>query len=253
MTIDTTSIWRFSHGLTKSVCRRNPWLWITAIHEVLHILKRSLWIVILSSVFVGAILVLLFAFQLSRFGALSLLGPYTCSALIRQVAPVLVAFLISGQCGAYAASEISTMRVTDQLDTLQTLGLCEIDVIIAPRLIAIFLASTLLLLVSQAGGVLGAGLFAQFFQNTPLSVFFAKFSWILGWDTLCVGGYKCLVFGAAIAFLSCLSGFQAQRLPDGVSHAVQTAAKRNMFAIIALDSLTTWSFSGLLKIFERLP
>ncbi len=130
--------------------------WHMALLETIKMVYYCLPVVIISSLFVGAIMTIVFEGQLSQFQATHMIGTFTSSALIRAVAPLLVAFILSGRCGAYAAGEISAMKATEQLDTLKSLGLSDMQLMIIPRCIGILFASTFTLGLSLVGAIIGS-------------------------------------------------------------------------------------------------
>lgn len=233
----------------KSVWPLQNIKWQMSLLEAVKMIRYSLFVVIISSLFIGAIMTIVFEAQLAEFRATHLMGTFTSSALIREVAPLLVAFILSGRCGAYAAGEISAMKATEQLNTLKSLGLSDMQLIVLPRLIGIFIASTFTLGLSLVGGMMGSLLFSNLSFGIHPVTFFMHFEWLISWETLGSGVYKSICFGAAIAYLSCLAGYRAQKTAQGVGNAVQKAAISNMLAIIILDTLTTHTYNAFITLF----
>src|SRR5690606_40968225 len=129
--------------------------------------------------FVGAIMTIQFTLQVKEFGALGYLGGLATSATIREVGPLLIAFMLSGKVGAFTAAELGTMRVTEQIDAIRCLGANPIKEIIVPRFVGIVVASFFLLagglMLSIAGGLLMGSIFAsvslqEYFRHIPTLV-----------------------------------------------------------------------------------
>ncbi len=247
---ETIQLKTFTLELASRLFRPHTQHWNMIIIGTLRMIRTCLVMVILSSLFVGGILVVVFQHHISFFRADSILGAFASSALLREVGPLLVGFLLSGQCGAYVASEIATMKATDQLDTLSSLGLSDMDLVIVPRFVSIFMATTFSLMLSLAGGIVGAYLVAASLYDMSIYFFFSKFQWLIQWSSLWSGFYKCFAFGSAIAFISCYTSYTAEKSVQGVSTAVQKTAIRNMMALIILDTFTTHTFRGLMFVLK---
>lgn len=238
-------VWQISRALMRPMSVR----WNLATLASIKMIQQSIPTVLFSGVFVGAIMSIVFENQLSTLRATSLLGALASSATLREVAPLLIAFMLSGKCGAFASSEISSMKATDQLDSLQSLGLSDFDLIILPRVIGIFVAVMFTLFIGLFSSLCGAMIMALLaFDIHPL-MFFNKFDWLVNWTTLGSGFYKCFMFGLAISTISCYAGYRSEKSSAGVGRAVQVAAISNMLSIILLDSFTTHTYDILLRIF----
>src|SRR5437868_7853392 len=114
--------------------------------------------------FVGAIMTVQFTMQITTFGALGYLGGLATSATMREVGPLLIAFLLSGKVGAFTSAELGTMQVTEQIDAIRCLGANPMQEIILPRYFGIVISSFFLLT---------AGLFMSIFGGTLMGYVFA--------------------------------------------------------------------------------
>ena len=127
-------------------------------HQTLLVTFQSGSTTVFAGFFVGAIMTLQFTLQVQVFDALPYLGGLVTSGTLREVGPLLIAFLLSGKIGAYTTAELGTMQVTEQIDAIRCLGADPIKEIVVPRFNGIILASffllTLGLLMSFLGGVL---------------------------------------------------------------------------------------------------
>src|SRR4029077_12204370 len=122
---------------------------------------RSLLTVMFSGVFVGAIMVVQFSMMLGKYDALSFLGGLNTSALVREVGPLIISFLLAGKIGAFTAAELGTMRVTEQIDAIECLGTNPIQYLIVPRFVGIVISSVILLLIGLLISIGGAMLVAN--------------------------------------------------------------------------------------------
>lgn len=192
-----------------------------------------------AGIFVGAILVIQFDLMLRAYDAESLLGGLNTSAVVREVGPLIISFLLAGKIGAFTAAELGTMRVTEQIDAIECLGTNPIQYLVVPRFIAIVMASVLLLglgLVISIGG-------AMFIAQTVAGVNYLEFAHSIprftGIGTLMGGMLKCFVYGVIVAGVSCYKGYTASGGARGVGRAVNEAAIYINFFVILGNFFTS--------------
>lgn len=193
----------------------------------------------MAGLFVGAIMGIQFYLQLKAFGAAPVLGGLTTSGTVREVGPVLIAFMLAGKVGAFTSAELGTMKVTEQIDAIRCLGTDPIQFIIAPRYLAVVIASFLLLtfglMISMLGGILITG---QVADLNPYE-YISGIPFYVTWWSVGSGVFKSLVFGAIIAQICCYKGYTTTGGARGVGRTVKETAVRIMVAIIIADYLTT--------------
>lgn len=218
----------------------------SVLNQIYEVGVRSISTVTVTGIFVGAIMAIQIHLQLRDFGASGFLGGLTSSVTIRNVGPVLIAFLLSGKVGAFTSAELGTMQVTDQINAIRCLGVNPVAYLVVPRLIAVTFASFLLLvlglLASIGGGVLISSIYLgvneiAFVRNIPAVVD--------GWS-IAMGIGKSFVFGALIGIISCYRGYHAQGGAEGVGRAVTQAAVENLVTIIVADFALS-SFASALR------
>lgn len=190
--------------------------------------------------FVGAIMTVQFTLQMKEFGALGFLGGLATSGTIREVGPLLIAFMLAGKVGAYTSAELGTMRVTEQLDAIRCLGADPIQEIILPRFLGIIVASFFLLvlglIMSIGGGMLMGSLLAgvnaqEYLRHVPTIVSFAS---------ILSGLLKCFVFAVLLATICTYKGFSTTGGAKGVGLSVVGTAVMTMVGIVVTDWLTTY-------------
>lgn len=201
----------------------------------------------LAGFFVGAIMTVQFAVQMKEFGALGYLGGLSTSGTVREVGPLLIAFMLSGKVGAFTSAELGTMRVTEQMDAIRCLGADPIQEIVLPRFLAIIVSSFFLLggglLMSILGGLIMGSLFAgvspeEYIRHIPTIVTFAS---------VASGLVKCFVFALVLATICTFEGYHASGGAKGVGRAVVKTAVATMITIVITDWLTSQLGDSLLK------
>jgi len=203
------------------------------IAQIAEVSTRTLSTVIFAGLFVGAILVLQFDTMLRRFDAQSLLGGLNTSSTIREVGPLIISFLLAGKIGAYTTAELANMRVTEQIDAIESLGTDPIQYLIVPRFIAIILSSVVLLAIGLSVSVIGAIFIAQF-SGMNFYQYIASIPRFVGGWTLFEGLVRSLIFSAIVATISTFKGFTASGGARGVGKAVtESAIYINVYIVIA--------------------
>lgn len=216
--------------------------------QIWRVTIQSLPTTAMAGFFVGAIMTVQFTMQVASYGALGYLGGLSTSATIRQVGPLLIAFMLSGKVGAFTAAELGTMRVTEQIDAIRCLGANPFQELILPRMIAIVLSSFALLaaglLMSIAGGVLMGVIFSginpdEYLRHVPT---------IVTLPSIATGLLKCSVFAVVLAAICTYKGFNATGGARGVGRAVVETAVATMVSLVAFDWVTSLLADTIIQI-----
>lgn len=201
---------------------------------------RSLPTTMTAGVFTGAIMAIQFHLQMRDFGAESVLGGLSTSGTLREIGPILIAFMIAGKVGAFTSAEIGTMKVTDQIEAIRCLGVNPIAFLLVPRFLAVIISAAILLIfglvVSVTGGILaswasGAVNPQQYLLMIP------RFTTP---SSLILAIVKSLVFGVLMGHICCANGYWTSGGTQGVGIAVRKTAVQSMIAIVLSDFTVTW-------------
>lgn len=210
---------------------------------------KSLSTTIFSGLFVGAIMAIQINLQLRDFGAQGFLGGLSTSTTIRNVGPVLIAFILSGKVGAYTSAELGTMRVTDQVDAIRCLGTDPVTYLILPRLVAVTLSSFLLLIVGLLMTILGGILISSFHLGINFLLYTANIPTFVSSWSVTTGFVKSFVFGNLIGVIACYRGYHTTGGALGVGSTVRRTAVATLVCIIiadfAISSLSTFLYQFL--------
>lgn len=223
--------------------------WHAVLEQIFQVGVKSLGMTVTAGLFVGAIMALQIDVQLKDFGAEAFLGGLSTSTTLRNVGPVLIAFLLSGKVGAYTSAELGTMEVTEQLNAIRLLGADPVEYIILPRAWAVVISSFLLLIVGLMVTILGGVVFSQFIGVNPLSYIQNIPRIVTGWS-LGLSIIKSFIFGLLIAIVSCYKGYKARGGAVGVGVAVQSCAVTNLILIIFVDFFLSMLSSLLQDVFQ---
>ncbi len=197
----------------------------------------SIFIVGLTGLFTGMV----FAHQSARafalFDAESMIGPTVALAITRELAPVFTALMVTMRAGSAMCTELGTMRVTEQIDALETMAVNPVQYLLVPRVVAGVVMVPVLVMLFDAAGLYGAYFVAVVVKGVSAGTFIARTRQWLGPEDLYEGLVKGAVFGLAVALIACHKGFRARGGARGVGQATTEAMVASALAIVVLDYL----------------
>jgi len=206
----------------------------------------SLPIVILIGAFSGAIIALQMARALNTYGAGSQVGTIVSLTLVRELGPVLSAVMVAGRNASGIASELGSMKVTEQIDAMRALGTDPVQKLVTPRLIATTLMLPCLTAIADAIGLIGAYLIAVPLLRIIDGAQYWSTSWrALVMNDLAQGLLKPVVFGMIISLVGCFYGLRTTGGTQGVGRAVTQAVVSAMVWIFVVTLLIDKVFVGL--------
>ncbi len=229
--------------------RRPLWPHGEVINQMHQVGLGSMITVIFTGAFVGAIMAVQVSLELRDFGAQGFLGGLTTSVTLRNVGPVLIAFLLAGKVGAYTSAELGNMRVTDQVEAIRCLGIDPIGFLIAPRFLAVVVSSFLLLLMGLLFTLLGGLAVASWQLDVNTLYFLREIPRFVTGSSFSMALVKSLVFGTLIAWISCYRGFFTKGGSAGVGAAVRRTAVECLVWILIADYVTSFIFNRLGEFF----
>jgi phospholipid/cholesterol/gamma-HCH transport system permease protein len=209
-------------------------------YQMEHIGVNSLPLVFIIAVFTGAVSAWQAAYQLKGVAPLSFLGTATSRAIITELGPVLTAIVLAGRVGASIAAEIGSMKVTEQIDALETMGISPIGYLAMPRFFATIFMMPILVTIANFIAVLGAYVISDFFLGISYSVFFDSVKRFFEIGDLMFGISKGVMFGGIIALLGCHIGFRTEGGAEGVGKSTIRAFVLTSALILIMDYVM-WS------------
>lgn len=195
----------------------------------------SLPVVALTGTFIGMVLAVQSYSQFKQMGLESRLGAVINMSLVRELGPVLAATMLAGRVGSAMAAELGTMRVTEQIDALSSMGANPLYYLVVPRFLGcLFLIPTLTVMADFMGVVGGAFYSINILQIDSHHYWENSQRYVANWD-LFSGIFKSLFFGAAISLVSCHRGFHCDPGAEGVGRAATNAFVYSFVLILILD------------------
>lgn len=214
----------------------------------------SLFIALVTAIFVGAVFTIQVAREFINFGAGNIIGGVLSIALTRELAPVLTAVVLAGRVGSAFAAEIGTMRVSEQIDAMLMLRTDPIDYLVIPRVLACCLMLPILTLLSLITGMFGGLIIATNIYNLSDTVFLDSARNFLGiWDILSAM-IKACCFGILIAVIGCSWGLTTTGGAKGVGESTTAAVVTALLIIFVSNFLLSWlMFQGTGSAFLQSP
>ena len=216
--------------------------------QILRVTQQSLSTTALAGFFVGAILTVQFTLQMVQFGALGYLGGLTTSGTVREVGPLLIAFMLSGKIGAYTSAELGTMKVTEQIDAIRCLGADPIREIVLPRFIGIIASSFFLLGLGLVMSISGGMIMASFFSGVNYEEYLRHIPTIVNPISIANGLVKCFVFAVVLASICTYKGYTTSGGAKGVGRSAVNTAVATMVGIVVADWFTSTLFDILINV-----
>jgi phospholipid/cholesterol/gamma-HCH transport system permease protein len=202
---------------------------------------KSLPIVVVTALFVGAIMVIQAAPVVHRLGAEGLVGWAAGFGTLREIGPLLTALMISGRVGANNTAELGTMVVTEQLDALRVLAIDPISFLILPRFLGIIATLFMMTLFSDMLALFGATAASQVLIRVgPMSFYTGLTSGLLGFGDVANGLVKSVLFGLIIGLSSCHFGITTRGGAPGVGRSVNATVVASAAGIFVVDYLVSF-------------
>jgi len=195
----------------------------------------SLPVVALTGAFIGMVLAVQSYFQFRVLGLETRLGAIINMSLVRELGPVLAATMLAGRVGSAMAAELGTMRVTEQIDALASMGANPVHYLVVPRFLSCLVLIPMLTIMADFMGVAGGWFYSVVILNIDSHHYWQNSQQFVGSFDLFTGVFKSLFFGAALSLISCHRGFNCDPGAEGVGRAATNAFVASFVVILVLD------------------
>lgn len=207
----------------------------------------SLLIAAFVSFFTGVVIAMQSAYQLHRFGATIYVAPMVSVSLARELGPVLTSLVVAGRVGAAITAELGTMKVSEQIEALDTMALNPIRYLVVPRFLALLVMLPCLVMFSDLIGIFGGFLVGVFNLNlNPYRYITFSFQFML-WKDVWTGLVKSAVFAVIITMVGCYMGLKTKGGAEGVGRSTTMSVVTSFILIILFDSILTGIFYFMQK------
>jgi len=206
---------------------------------------RALGIIGLMSFLIGVVIAQQGSVQLAQFGAdvytINLIGRIT----IRELGTLMTAIMVAGRSGSAFAAQIGTMKITEEIDAMRTIGVSPIEALVLPRIISAVVMMPLLAFWSMLLALIGGGVFVWLSLGIPPITYIQRLHEVTPATDLWVGLIKAPVFGFIIALAGCFQGMLVQGDSEEVGSRTTTAVVQSIFLVIVLDAMFAVFFSNI--------
>ena len=206
---------------------------------------QSLFLILLTGIFAGMVMGLQGFRILSRVGSEAFLGPMVALPLIKELGPVFTGLMVTGRAGSAITAEIGIMRISNQIDAIELMGLNPFNYLVVPNLIAGIIALPLLTAVFSVIGVLGGYLVGVNLLGLEGGIYFGEMASYIQFQDILEGLYKSLSFGIIISWVCCYKGYYSGTWgqgAEGVSRATTRAVVFSSVFILIWDYFMTSIF-----------
>jgi len=192
--------------------------------------------------FIGIIMALQGAYELKRFGALQLVADTVAISITRELGPLVTAIVVIGRSGSAFAAEIGTMKVTEELDALETMALHPIGFLVTPKLLAMLVMMPCLTIWADLMGVFGGSVFGVTGADYTFGSYFAATVDSLFLRDIVTGLVKSVVFALVITGVGCQEGFSTGSGSEEVGRSTTSAVVTSIFLVVVVDLVFTAIF-----------
>ena len=214
------------------------------VDQLYFIGMKSVLVICLTGAFTGMVLGFQGYYTLVKFGSEGILGTMVALTLIRELGPVLTAIMITGRAGSAMAAEIGIMRISEQIDALETMGINSVRFLFSPRLFAAFISFPLLTAIFDAVGIFGGYLTGSLLLGISPGIYFYRVEYSVQMVDINGGFIKAVVFGAVVVTICCFQGYYTHTRKEGfgakgVGFATTSAVVISSVLILATDYVLT--------------
>ena len=224
--------------MARAILGRMPWT--VFVQQLYAVGVMSLVIIVVSGLFIGFVLGLQGYYTLSRFNASDALGQLLALSIVRELGPVVTGLLFAGRAGSALTSEIGLMKATEQLSSMQMMGVDPLRRVIAPRFWAGFVCMPVLTLIFSAVAIAGGYWVGVQWLGVSGGAFWSNMQASVDFHADVLNGIiKSVVFGVAITWIAVYQGFACVPTSSGIAKATTKTVVYSSLAVLALDFLLT--------------
>jgi phospholipid/cholesterol/gamma-HCH transport system permease protein len=199
----------------------------------------------LLSFLLGIVIAYQGAEQLQQFGANIYVADLVGLSMVRELSPMMTAIIVAGRSGSAYAAQIGTMKVTEEIDAMRTIGVVPFELLVLPKVLALVIALPLLTVYTDITGVLGGMVMARIQLNVSFDVFVDRLNDAISITSYLIGIGKAPVFAVIIAIVGCYQGLQVTGSADSVGRQTTVSVVQSIFLVIVADALFSIAFSML--------
>ncbi len=232
--INQTAYW-----LVVGPFRPKGFKWRWTIRQVVQTGKEAVPIVTLIAAAIGMILALQSAYQLRRVGALTMVATLVSVSVVRELGPLITAIIVAGRSGSAFAAEIASMKVAEEVDAMQTMGLHPVKFLVAPKVMGLIIALPCLTLMADLVAILGGMAVGVMGLGISVGSYYQQSLVFLEVPDVINGLIKSVFFALIISLVGCYQGFSVTGGAEGVGRRTTSSVVTAIFLVILADVFFT--------------
>jgi phospholipid/cholesterol/gamma-HCH transport system permease protein len=217
----------------------------STIYQMERVGWKALPIVLMVTFIIGAIIAQQGFFHFRRFGADLYVVDMIGFLIMREIGVLLVAIVIAGRSGSSYTAELGSMKMSEEIDALKTMGFDPVEVLLLPRVLVLVIALPVLTFIGSLAALFGAGLVATTYAGMTTDLFMQRLNEAITMDHFLVGLIKSPFIGLVIGIISCVEGLQVKGSATSLGHHTTKAVVESIFMVIVLDGLFALFFSAI--------
>jgi phospholipid/cholesterol/gamma-HCH transport system permease protein len=211
-------------------------------HQAMAVGVSAIPVISFITFFIGVIMAMQGAYELKRFGAIHLVADMVAISITRELGPLVTAIVVIGRSGSAFAAEIGTMKVTEELDAIETMALHPVAFLVTPKLLAMLVMMPCLTIWADLMGVAGGSVFGMLGASYTFGTYLAATRDALFLRDVFTGLVKSIVFGLVITGVGCQEGFSTGAGSEQVGRSTTTAVVTSIFLVVFVDLIFTAVF-----------
>jgi phospholipid/cholesterol/gamma-HCH transport system permease protein len=233
---------RFCYSLARALRHVHHLRFPALVRQVLETGMQAVPIASLIAFLITVIIAYIGAQELRRFGAEIYVVDLVTVGVLRELGVLLTAVIVAGRSGSAFAAEIGVMKLNEEVDALQAIGIDPVEVLVLPRVLGLMIAMPLLVVIADAVGLSGGGLLCYWLLDIPLAQYVARVQESIASTTFWVGIIKAPVFAFLIAFVGTLRGMEVRDSSRELGRLTTVAVVQSIFLVIFADAIFAVTF-----------
>lgn len=221
---------------------KKPFSWNATSYQMVFSGVHSLIIVFFVALFTGIVLAMQSAYQLVQFGVKSLVASLVSVSMVRELGPVFTALVVAGRVGSAITAEISSMKVNEQIEALDTMAINPVRFLVVPRFLALIIMLPCLTILADVVGMFGGFIIGFFSLKINPGLYMEMTVRFLQLKDIYTGLFKSFVFGGVISIVGCYEGLTATGGAEGVGRSTTVSVVTSFIMIILADCILTGIF-----------
>jgi phospholipid/cholesterol/gamma-HCH transport system permease protein len=218
---------------------RPPFRFMQVLKQIHFIGVKSLFVIVLTGAFTGMVLGLQGYYTLRKYGSDAALGAAVALSIIRELGPVLAALMVTARAGSAMTAEIGIMRITEQIDALDTMAVNPLQYLIAPKVVASLIGVPLLVALFDVVGIYGGSVVGVDLLGVNAGVYWNSVETAVEWKDVYGGIWKSISFGLIVSWVCCYKGYYTEMSAEGLGTATTEAVVLSSVMILVWDYFLT--------------